>query len=649
MTKPNKNEANTLAEGLRFHEAGQHAKAETLYREVLATSPDNARALRLLATLKFQQNETAEGMILMQRSLAIDPNQPEAYLNLGVACYDVARHEEGLAWLDSALALRPAYAEAYHVKGMHLASLGRALEAIAAFDACLNLEPTHPRALNDKGIALARLGQYEAAISAYCTLIVAHPKYAKGYLNLGSSLQELKRYAEALTNYQQAFALQPDLPYLLGSIVYNKMMLCDWRALDQFITVLGQAVAHGLPAATPFTLIAAPLSPALKRKTAELCVAHSYPPRPALWSGENYAHSRIRLGYFSSDFHDHATAHLMVELFEKHDRNTFEVTAFSFGPAQNDAMRARLMSAFETFHDVTHRSDAEIAELARRLEIDIAVDLKGFTQNSRPSIFAHRFAPVQLSFLGYPGTMGAPYMDYLIADETVIPDDHAAFYTEKIIRMPGCYQANARSRIHVGHTVSRQALGLPAEGFVFCCFNNHYKITPEIFSIWMRLLAATSGSVLWLLEGNPQALANLRAQAHARGIDPARLVFAPHVPQSDHVARQAAADLFLDTLPCNAHTAASDALAAGLPLVTCLGEEFAGRVAASVLQAVGMTELVSRTLAEYEQKAIELATQPEKLAALKERLRSNIAASALFDSDAYTRHFEQLLLTLQPR
>lgn len=365
-----------------------------------------------------------------------------------------------------------------------------------------------------------------------------------------------------------------------------------------------------------------------------------------LWAGERYSHDRIRIAYLSADFHLHATAHLMAELFERHDRERFEVSAWSFGPETGDAMRDRLRRAFEHFNDVRDVSDEGVASRLRAAEIDIAVDLKGYSKGCRPAIFARRVAPVQVNYLVYPGTTGAEYMDYIIGDAEVIPEEHEAYFSEQVVRLPDSYQVNDTKRVIAEHVPSRAAAGLPESGFVFCCFNNSYKITPEVFDVWMRLLQQVEGSVLWLLQDNTVASRNLKLEASARGVDPKRLVFAPRRPPPDHLARHRLADLFLDTLPCNAHTTASDALWAGLPVLTCRGHFFVGRVAASLMRAIGLPELIVDDLAGYEAVALRLAQRPGELAALKSRLAKNRMTHPLFDIDRYRLHLESAYATM---
>jgi predicted O-linked N-acetylglucosamine transferase (SPINDLY family) len=365
-----------------------------------------------------------------------------------------------------------------------------------------------------------------------------------------------------------------------------------------------------------------------------------------LWAGETWRHDKVRIAYLSADFHQHAMAYLMAELFERHDRSRFEIIGASFGVDDKSQMRKRLVAAFDQFHDVCRKSDEAVAKLLHDLQIDIAIDLMGYTRDFRFGILAYRPAPIQASYLGFPGTMGAEFINYIIADKTVAPFEHQAFYTEKIVHLPDCYQVNDTKRKIAERTPTRQEAGLPDNGFVFCCFNNNWKITPDIFSVWMRLLRAVEGSVLWLVGDNKSAERNLRMEAQAWGIDPARLVFAGRLPPEDHLARHRVADLFLDTLPYNAHTTASDALWAGLPLVTRLGEAFAGRVAASLLNAIGLPELVTHSIEDYETLALRLAKDPSLLQGYRNQLAKNRLTHPLFDTDRFRRHMEASYLQM---
>jgi predicted O-linked N-acetylglucosamine transferase (SPINDLY family) len=398
---------------------------------------------------------------------------------------------------------------------------------------------------------------------------------------------------------------------------------------------------------SPFTLLGYSGDPSLQLQCARNYVADRVSSlSPTLWAGETWHHDKVRIAYLSADFHQHATAHLIAELFERHDRSRFEIIGVSFGVDDKSEMRKRLVAAFDQFHDVFRKSDEAVAKLIHDLQIDIAIDLKGYTQDFRFGILAYRPAPIQASYLGFPGTIGAEFIDYIIADRIVAPFEHQAFYTEKIIHLPDCYQVNDTKRKIAERTPTRQEAGLPEKGFVFCCFNNNWKITPDVFSVWMRLLHAIEGSVLWLLSDNKVAERNLRMEAQACGIDPARLVFASRLLLEDHLARHRVADLFLDTLPCNAHTTASDALWAGLPVVTRLGGSFAGRVAASLLNAIGLPELVTYSIEDYEMLALRLANNPWLLEGYRSQLTKNRLTHPLFDTDRFRRHIEAAYLQM---
>jgi len=441
-----------------------------------------------------------------------------------------------------------------------------------------------------------------------------------------------------------------DLNYLQGDIWQVRQQLCDWSEFAAASERIREAIAAGERVASPFDALAICDSNALKRKAAEIYVASEFKaaPRP-LAPARAAARDKIRLGYFSPDFRDHATAHLMSGVFERHDKSRFEVSAFSFGPSSADEMRKRLTAAFDRFLDVGDRTNQQIAELARDLEIDIAIDLNGFTEFHRFGIFANRAAPIQVEYLGFPGTTGAPFIDYLIADPVIVPDDQRVHFSERVVRLPHTYHPYDRTREIAEDTPSRASLSLPESGFVFCCFNNNYKITPDVFDGWMRILRRTPGSVLWLLRNSEPAAANLRREAEARGVDPGRLAFAERAPNPQHLGRHRQADLFLDTLPYNAHTTASDALWAGLPVLTRIGEAFAGRVAASVLTAVGLPEMIARSQPEFEDMAVELATNPDKLAAISAKLANNRLATPLFDTELFTRDLERAFAAMCER
>ena len=463
------------------------------------------------------------------------------------------------------------------------------------------------------------------------------------------ALTNLGRHAEALAAYDKAFALEPDMIGLETGRLNLKLRICDWSNIESACAHLISSVRSG-KIRSPFHFLAISSSSADRLQCAKLLIANRFPPsQKPLWQGERYDHKRIRVAYLSSDFREHAMSFLAAGMFECHDKSHFDVTAISCGPDDNSELRQRLKASFEHFIDARMYGDDQIANLLKEFEIDILVDLTGFTDGPRTGVFAKRPAPIQINYLGYPGTMGAPYIDYIIADRIIIPEHQREFYSEKVVYLPNSYQVNDAKRSIGSKAFTRMELGLPLTGFVFCCFNDNYKIMPHVFDCWMRILKQVEGSVLWLLEDNVAAANNLRKEAVARGVDAKRLVFAKHLPRSDHLARHRLADLFLDTLPVNAHTTASDALWAGLPVLTCLGETFAGRVAASLLNAIGLPELITTTLESYERMAIDLATHPEKLATVKRKLAENRLTTPLFDTKLFTRHIEAAYTAMYER
>ena len=581
--------------------------AEALLKQSLQLVPDRPSTLNNLTAVLLKLRKFDEAQDTVQRVLSIDQNMATAWANHATLLHQRARHEEALQSCDRAIQLQPDYAEAHFCRGTILKSLE----------------------------------QPEAARDSLQRAIQLKPDLVQTHNELGNTLRDMGRLDEALTVYEQALKLKPDYPYLYGNRLIAKMALCDWAGMESEVAELLAKIRRNEKAMTCFYVLALTDSMELQRKAAEIWSNDNHPANLALSPIPMRARrGKLRLGYYSADFHHHAVAYLTAELFELHDRTGFEVAAFSFGPDTNDDMRQRLSAAFDTFIDVRGKSDREIAQLSRNMEIDIAVDLSGFTRNSRAGIFAHRAAPIQVSYLGYPATMGTEHIDYLIADRTVIPEACQRHYSEKMVYLPHCFQVNDRKRTIARKVYSREELGLPATGIVFCCLNNSYKITPDAFDGWMRILKRVEGSVLWLVKDNLTAADNLRREAARRHIDPDRLVFATRAPYGEYLARLRAADLFLDSLPFNAGTTASDALWAGLPVLTRQGEAFASRMAASLLKAIDLPELITDTQDEYESLAVELATNPERLNGIRQKLARNRLTAPLFDTPLFTRYLE---------
>jgi predicted O-linked N-acetylglucosamine transferase (SPINDLY family) len=636
--------------GSTLQELGRHGEALASYDRALRLRPDYAEAWFNRASALLQSGRLGDAALSFERSLALRPDWAEAHGNHGNVRLELGQYEEAVGSYERALALRPEIAEIWSNRGDALRRLNRAAEAAVSCERALQLNPRLAEAWNNRGNALRNLGRFTEALESYAQALAIRPDYAEACNNGGNVLVELRRFDDAARRYEQTLAIRPDYPWLPGTAFHTRMHLCDWANWDVRYAALMQRLAWSEKSSEPFSLLAVTDSGALQRRAAEgwarrmSAGMEAAPVVPRVGRSE-----RIRVGYYSADFHEHATAYLAAQLFEQHDRERFEVVGLSFGAPSQDAMRARLVKAFDRFIDVRERTDREVAQLSRELGIDIAVDLKGFTQNQRAGIFAHRAAPLQVSYLGYPGTMGAPYMDYLVADRTLIPEASQVHYAEKVVYLPGSYQINDRQRPIAQHEFTRGELGLPPSGVVYCCFNNAYKITPEVFGSWMRILQRVEGSVLWLLQDSVTAVENLQREAQARGVSAQRLIFAQRLPLAEHLARQRVADLFLDTFPCNAHTTASDALWAGLPVLTRCGEAFAARVAASLLNAIGLPELITATAGGYEDLAVELGQQPAGLAALRTRLARNRTSAPLFDSQQLTDHLQEAYRLMHER
>ena len=530
-----------------------------------------------------------------------------------------------------------------------LLQIGRRPEALTCYESYLKTNPESAEAWHNHGIALSQMQRFPEAVASFDKVLALRPDSAQTWSNRGNALLEQKRYEEAIADYDRALALDPDYGSARGYRLLAKLWCSDWRNLEQDIADVSSRLRAGARVIQPFGNLMISRDPADQLQCARLWTRGEGAQTP-LWRGQRYAHDKIRVAYLSGDFCVHPVSILMAGVFELHDRSRFETTAISFGPDDGSALRTRVMKSFDRFLDVRGRTDFEVASLMHAAEIDIAVDLMGLTGNSRPGILALRPTPVQVNYLGFPGTTASPHIDYILADKIVIPEAEQRHYSEKVVYLPETYMPADAKRPVSDRTFSRAEADLPEDGFVFCCFNNSYKFTPEIFDVWMRLLKAVDGSVLWLSEPNDSARRNLIAEAEKRGISADRLVFAPFLSNiDDHLARLALADLFLDTLPCNAHTTAIDALFVGVPVITTPGPTFAGRVAASVLAAVGLPELIAASLSAYEVRARELARDPETLGTLRAKLNANRVTFPLFDTARFTRHLEAVFIGMRER
>ncbi len=606
----------------------------------LALQPNYVEALNTRGIVLAGLGRLEDALAAYDRALVLAPDFPDTLNNRALALQGLKRHADALASVEKALQAHNGFAEAWNNRGIILFDLKRMGEALASYERALALRPDYAEALNNGATALFGLKRFSDALAACDRAIALRPDFADALYNRGNALLELNRPQEALAAYEQALAIDPAHPRALSGLANAAMTVGDWRRRSGLADALKGEVLAGKSLIQPFVLMGYWDDNELQLRCSRNYVRQAGPgPLTPLWSGQRYDHGKIRIAYLSADFHQHVTASLMVEMFERHDRDRFEITAVSFGPEDSGEMRTRLVKAFDRFHDARQQGDREVAELLRQWEIDIAVDLGGYTSGARPWVLAHRPAPVQAKYMGFPGTSGSDFIDYLIADPLVVPADQREFFSEKIAALPDTLWVTDTRR-ESGAPPGRAEAGLPEDGFVFCCFNHNWKITPEIFDIWMRLLDRVEASVLWLLEGNASIRENLCRQAAARGVAAQRLIFAGRTTPQRHLARHQLADLFLDTLPYNAHTTASDAVWMGLPLITTPGRSFPARVAASILQAAGLPELIAADLAAYEALALKLAREPAALAAVRDKMAASRPRMVLFDTARFTRNLE---------
>jgi len=612
-----------------------------LLNDILSMQHRNVDALEMMGIVHAFERNFKDAIFFFTNAIKNNPTNARLLFNRANAFFEFGKYSEALFDIDKSLLIDSYNQDSHLIKGNSLKEMGLYSDSLNSYNDTLRINPNFYKALVNKGCLLTSLEQYEEAINLFGKAISLEPNFPEAYNSRGNALLELKKLDAAVSSYDKAISLKPDYEYLLGLKQHAKMFMCKWQDFDSTVLEISHKIRNNIKVTPCFPVLSLPIALAELRQAAEIWNSDKHPYNPSLGPiSKTGKRHKIRVGYFSSDFYNHATAYLMAELFELHNKGKFELIAFSFGPNSNDQMRKRISEAFDQFLDVVSMTDKDVAKLSRELGIDIAIDLKGSTKGSRLGIFSYKAAPIQVSYLGYPGTLGVDYMDYLIADKTLILKSSQTYYSEKIVYLPHCYQVNDRQREIAYRNFTKQELGLPNESFVFCSFNNLFKITPTMFDLWVNILKAVDGSVLWLLEDNEIGSTSLLNEAEKRGLDSTRLIFAKRLELAEHLSRHSAADLFLDTLPYNAHTTASDALWAGLPVVTCMGESFASRVAGSLLNAIGLSELVTQTPVEYVNLAIELATNPFKLNAIKKKLEQNRLTTPLFDTPSFTKHIE---------
>ena len=645
---------------------GSIFEASEAFKKVNVLNPNYADGFNNLGVTLKEQGKLDEAIASYEKALSLKPDYAEAYNNMGVALKDQGKLEEAIASYEKALSLKPDYAEAFNNMGITLQDQDKLDEAITSFEKALSLKSDFAEACNNMGNALQTQGKLDKAIASYEKALLLKPDYADAYFNMSNVLKDQDKLDEAITSYNKALSLKPDYAHAQAQKLHQKAQICHWPVIDAYrfnfeeLGIVGESIL-------PFTLLSLDDSPERQLNRAEKYIKANNQQKP-LKMAENRVGSshygksklnqnnvarripnRIKVGYFSPIFHQNPVSILSSRMLELHDTEKFEIFIFVYRKMINDQYCARLIKSGAKIIDVSKKSDKQIAELAMEKGIDLAIEFNGFLKNGRQGILAHRPAPVQINYLAYPGTMGADFYDYIIGDHVVIPEDQKHNYAENIIYLPDCYMPHDNTRQISNKPISRAECGLPDNRFVFCCFNNNFKISPQEFDIWMRLLNKVEGSVLWLLKANKWSQNNLRNEASKRGVDADRLVFADKLPLEEHLARLRHADLFLDTFNFNAHTTASDALWAGIPVVTKIGKSFAARVAGSLLNAIELPELITTTEKEYEALALSLASNPKTLTLIKKKLAEKKNSAPLFDTETYTKNLERAYIQAYQR
>ena len=586
---------------------------------------------------ELEQLEVAAKMF--ETAVGIKPDYAEVHKNLGITLRELDQLDVAVESLKRAIEVDPNYVDAHYNLAITFKELNQLDNAIESYKKTIAINPNFAAAHNNIGNIYRDFGRNQIAADSFEKAIALKPNFAEAHRNLGNTLRSLKQRERALSCFERAREINSDMDFILGDILNSKMQICLWDDLTSLLDELKNKINNGDRVIAPFPLLPMIDDPKLLRKNTEVFANKTHPKSNILPLIENYTrHKKVRIGYFSADFREHPVAYLTAELYELHDRNHFEIHAFSSGPDTNDEMNLRIKAGVDYFHDLRSMSNKEIAIFARSLEIDIAVDLAGYTADSRTDIFAMSAAPVQLIYM-FLGTMGMDYYDYLIADPIMIPKKDQKYFVEKIVYLPS-YLVNDSKELPTEVILTRKEIGLPKKGFVFCCFNNTYKITPSIFDSWARIIEQVEDSVLLIFAENDLVKKNLTKEILLRGIDSDRLIFGEHLPRPKYMARYRTADLFLDTRPCNAGTTASDALKMGLPVLTCTGNSFNSREAASIVNALNLSELITDSLEEYESLAIELATNPEKLQKIKDKLKNNLSTTPLYDTKLFTKNLE---------
>ena len=670
-------------EALTLFKKNQFLEAKNLCLEVIKDEPNNFGAFHVIAMIFFKEKNFTESKEYMKKALKIKTDSFELHNFFAFILLNLKKFDLALKSWDEVIKLKPDYPEVYNNKGNILFMQDKFQEALMNYEKSIELKKDFADAFNNRGNALRKLNKKKDSIESYKQAIKLKPNYAQAYKNLGSILKETNDVDNSIKNYEKAIDIDPkyldalvdlgnihqdrgqnilalnnffkvlelksDFKFLLGFVAHVKLKICQWDGIDNILEDIEKKVIERKNITQPWVFLTYNDSPNLQKITSEIWAnkGKKSSKNNSRKFDDKSKNKKIKIGYFSCDFYNHATSLLMINLFELHDRTKFEIIGFNVGSKIEDELYKRVHKAFDQFFNIGDKTDSEIIDFSRLQNIDIAVDLKGYTKNNRFDIFKERCAPIQINYLGYPGTLGSECIDYIIADKILIPKESQKYYSEKIIYLPDSFQVNDSIKKNVSKNFTKEELGLPRDKFIFCSFNATFKILPKTYDVWMNILKKVENSVLWLLVDNDETKKNLILETNKRGVNDERIIFANRMPFEQHILRQKLGNLFIDTFPCTGHTTCSDALRAGLPVLTLQGKSFAGRVSSSLLNALGLKELITKNIGDYENLAIKLASDPNFIGTIKSTLEENLKKKPLFNCEKFTGNIEKAYLEIQ--
>ena len=633
----------SLEYATELYKKGNIQEALKIYLELQKKKKNDPKVLFQIGNAYFQTKKINLAIDFYKKVTVIDKNHFNAFNNLGGALATIGNYEDAIDSFKKTIEIKPDYSDAYSNIGNCYLYIKDHENSIENFKKAIELNKENSFAYNGLGSAFKELDNNNEAVINYKKAVEIKPDYFIAYYNLGTTLCTIKNFEEAKEAFEKVLELKPDHDYTIGKLIHTKMMLSDWTNLDTNLNKMINSINAKKKVIDPFPILSLIDNPAYHKINADIFVDYKFNGLNRRKIEDNPKKQKIKIGYFSPDFREHPTLYLMMDVFNLHDKSKFDVYAFSFGPQGKGDAYKKSKGLFKEFFDVKNMTDEEIINLCKEIGIEIAIDLCGYTSWNKASIFYKRVAPIQINYLGYAGTMGGSFMDYIIADKILIPESHKKFFAEEVIHMPNCYQANPKNLKISNKKLNKTDFGLPENQIIFCNFNASYKITPTMFTAWTNIMKKVPNSVLWLMgtKGNSSS-ENIWREGEKRNIDRKRIIFTKYMESEDHLNRLQLVDIFLDTFPYNAHTTSSDAIRMGIPIVTLIGKSFASRVSASILNQVNMSQLVTNNIEDFEKTAIELATNKEKLKEIKSEIKKYILDSKLFDSLTFTKNLEKI-------